>query len=90
MFRVTVQDMDTGEVVSDLRYEHVELTQSHGFRRLDPDAGGPQPPQIADTGAGIALIKCWSGEAAGMTKFEDFVNFTDDTGGAPDVPDEGD
>lgn len=88
MFRVTVQDMDTGEVVSDLLWEHAELTQSRGFRRLDPDDGGPQPPELVETGASIAVVKCWTGEGVGMTKFEDFINFTDDTGGAPDVPDE--
>lgn len=90
MFKVTVTDLETGEIVTDMVYEHAEVTQSKGFRRLDPDDGGPLPPELVSTGAAIATVKCWTGEALGMTKFEDFVSFTDDTDGAPDVPDEGD
>lgn len=88
MFRVTVEDLDTGES-SVMLYEHAETTISTGFRRVDPDDGGPGGPQIVETGAMIATVKCWTGEGIGMTKFEDFVNFTDDTGDEPDVPDDG-
>lgn len=87
MFKVTVVDLDTGEALYDAAHEHAEIAKSDGFQRLDPDGdAGAQPPEIVSTGASIALIKLWSGERLGMKRFEDFVNFTDDTGGASDAP----
>lgn len=85
MFRITVEDLATGEK-TEFIYEHAEVTHSTGFRRLDPDGSGPMSPQIVETGAATAIIKCWTGEALGMATFDDFINYTDDTGGTPDDP----
>lgn len=78
MFEVTVKDRTTGETLQTLLYEHVEVLTAVGTKRVDSDGDGPAQPEFVETGAAIATVKCWTGEAVGMTKYEDFVNFSDD------------